>query len=85
MTLDDRTEISEQLSKKLGVSEDKVDLVDLLTASPILKFEATKNGKLIEGAREDFIRLKVRAFKEYADTARFRRIRERVLANYNAR
>ncbi len=70
---------SELLSKKLKINEDKIDLVDLSVASPILKFEVAKNGKLIEGDVFDFIRFKVRAFKEYQDTAKFRRIRERVL------
>ncbi len=83
LTLSDRTDISEYLSKKLNINEDKIDLIDLASASPILKFEIAKHGKLIEGDNFDFIRFKVRAFKEYQDTAKFRRMREQVmLKNY---
>lgn len=79
LSLSERTDISEFISKKLHINEDKIDLVDLYSASPILKFEVAKNGKLIEGNDFDFIRFKVRAFKEYQDTAKFRRMRESVM------
>ena len=79
LTLGDRTEISEYLANKLSINEDKIDLVDLRTASPILKFEVAKNGRLVDGEYVDFIRFKVRAFKEYVDTAKFRRMREKVM------
>lgn len=76
LSLTERTDISESISKKLNINEDKIDLVDLSSASPILKFEVAQKGKLIEGSEFDFIRFKVRAFKEYTDTAKFRRARE---------
>ena len=79
LTLEERTDIAALLSKKLNINEDKIDLVDLATASPILKFEVAKNGKLIEGDYAGFIRFKVRAFKEYVDTAKFRRLREKIM------
>jgi hypothetical protein len=53
--------------------------VDLSNVSPILKMEVAKVGKLIEGEIFDFIRFKVRAMKEYQDTAKFRRIRENLI------
>jgi len=84
-SLSNRASISEFLSKKLSINEDKIDLVDLATASPLLKFSVAQNGKLIDGDYIDFIRFKVRAFKEYVDTAKFRRLREEVmLKNYAA-
>ena len=79
LSLSVRTDIAESLSKKFGFNEDKIDLTDLSSASPILKFEVAKKGKLIDGSFFDFIRFKVRAFKEYQDTAKFRRMRENVL------
>lgn len=81
LTLSDRTDIAERLSKNLNINEDKIDLIDLSSALPLLKFEVAKNGKLIEGETFDFIRFKVRALKEYVDTAKFRRMRERVMLN----
>lgn|SRR3989344_5089084 len=78
LSLSERVAISEFLGKKLSINEDKIDLVDLSSASPLLKFEVARNGQHIDGDYEDFIRFKVRAFKEYVDTAKFRRMREKV-------
>lgn len=79
LSLSERTDLSGYLSKKLNINEDKIDLVDLYGASPILKFEAARSGKLIDGDAFDFIRFKVRAMKEYQDTVKFRRMREHVM------
>ena len=79
LSLGDRADISGYLSKKLNINEDKIDIVDLSAASPILKFEVAKNGKLVDGDYFGFIRFKVRAFKEYVDTAKFRRVREAMM------
>lgn len=83
LSLDDRVDIVGFLAEKFKINEDKIDLVNLVTASPLLKFEVAKKGKLIQGTLFDFIRFKVRTFKEYVDTAKFRRIREqRMMKNY---
>ncbi len=83
MSLSERTELAHHISKKLNINEDKIDLVDLYSASPILKFEVARNGKLIEGSAFDFIRYKVHSFKEYNDTAKLRRIRENLILQTN--
>lgn len=80
LSLSERTDLAEYISEKLNINEDRIDLVDLASASPLLKFEVARAGKLIEGETFDFIRFKVRAMKEYQNTAKFRRIRERVMA-----
>lgn len=79
LSLSDRVDIGEFIAKKLGINEDGIDLVDLSSASPLLKFEVARNGKLVDGNYADFIRFKVRAFKEYVDTAKFRRLREKIM------
>ena len=79
LSLAERTDIVENLSDKLNINEDKIDIVDLSTASPLLKFEVARNGKLIDGDYTDFIRFKVSAMKEYVDTAKFRRLREKIM------
>ncbi len=81
LSLSDRVDIGEFIAKKLDINEDKIDLVDLRSASPLLKFEVARDGKLIDGDYVSFIRFKVRAFKEYVDTAKFRRLREKVMSN----
>lgn len=79
LSLSERTDLSGYISTKQNINEDKIDLVDLYTASPLLKFAVAQNGKLIDGDYVDFVRFKVRAFKEYVDTAKFRRLREKVM------
>ncbi len=79
LSLSEHTDLSGYISTKLDINEDKIDLVDLYTTSPMLKFEVARMGKLIEGRTFDFIRFKVRAFKEYVDTAKFRRLREKIM------
>lgn len=79
LTLSERTDLAGYLSEKLNINEDKIDLVDLASASPLLKFQVAQNGNLMDGDYADFIRFKVRAFKEYVDTAKFRRWREKIM------
>ena len=82
LSISRRTKICGQLSKKYRINEDKIDLVDLTMASPLLKYEVAKTGRLVEGEQFDFIRFKVRAWKEYLDTAKFRRLREKSMKQY---
>lgn len=82
LTLSQRTNISGYLAKKFNLNEDKIDLVDLYTAPPLLLHEVATKGKLVEGSNFDFIRFKVRAWKVYQDTAKFRKIGEQMVRNY---
>ena len=82
LTLTTRMNLSGYLAKKLKINEDKIDLVDLHTASPLLAYEVAQKGKLVEGTDFDFIRFKVRAWKVYLDTAKFRRLREQSIKEY---
>ena len=82
LTLSKKTRLSEYLAKKLKINEDKIDLVDLNTASPLLCYEVAQKGKLVEGNDFDFIRFKVRAWKIYLDTAKFRRLDEQMIKKY---
>lgn len=79
LNLSENVELSQRIAKKLKVSEDLIDVVDLSTASPLLQFEVTKYGKLIEGSESDFVRFKILAWKRYQDTSKFRRMRENYL------
>lgn len=79
LTLAERTDLVEYIAEKLKINEDKIDLIDLASASPLLKFQVAQNGNLIDGDYADFIRFKVKAFKEYVDTAKFRRLREKMM------
>lgn len=46
----------------------KIDLVDLATANPLLRYEAIMNGKLLYGNELAFAEYKLFAFKDYIDS-----------------
>lgn len=81
LSLEEKSSLSNQLAEKLQIPEDKVDLVDLWSAPPLLQYQIATTGKLIEGNDFNFLRFKVLAWKRYQDTAKFRRAREKSLAN----
>ncbi|MEK7630223.1 MAG: nucleotidyltransferase domain-containing protein [Patescibacteria group bacterium] len=80
LSFEERGLIAEEFAEKFKVAEDKVDVVDLWTASPLLQQEVATHGKLLEGDEYAFLRFRVLAWKRYQDTAKFRRARERALA-----
>jgi len=82
LTLAERSDITAQYAHKLHVNEDLVYVVDLITASPLLKYEVAQHGKLIEGDAYDFVRFKVHAWKQYLDTAKLCRARAQSLKRY---
>jgi len=79
LSLQEKFELKEELSAKLKELEDKIDLIDLWSAPPLLQYQVAQNGKLLKGSETDFIRFRVLAWKRYLDTAKFRRLREKVL------
>lgn len=66
-----------------GANEDKIDLIDANEASPLLAFEAARTGRAIYGSRRTFVDFVLRAWKQYQNTAKFRRFRERALAQHH--
>ncbi len=82
LDLSEKVKLGADLAQKLGVSEDRVDIVDLSIASPLLQHEVAKYGKLLGGSIHDFFRFRVLAWKRYQDTAKFRRRREQALKEY---
>ncbi len=82
LDLPEKTELAQKIAGRFSVSEDKVDVVDLWAASPLLQYQIAETGQLLEGDGFDFIRFRVLAWKRYQDTAKFRRIREESLSRY---
>ena len=81
LSLAEQSALVAELALRFGLPEDKIDLVDLRTASPLLLHEVAEGGELLLGAPDDFTRFRVRAWKIHQDTARLRRARERHLSD----
>lgn len=76
-------QISDELSNIFHT--DKIDIVNIALASPLLLFQISENCQLLAGTEEDLIRFRVLAWKKYQDTAKLRRMREKALANQYAK
>lgn len=79
LNLEDKIKLTEEISKRFGFNEDKMDLVDLWSAPPLLQYEIAEHGKLIQGSLFDFNRFRILAWKRYLDTGKLRRMREQSL------
>jgi hypothetical protein len=55
---------------------DRIDLVNLEKASPLLMFETATHGRVIYEENDNFLRFKLKASARYADTAHLRRMRQ---------
>lgn len=82
LTLEEKNEFREEIAKKLSVSDENVDLIDLYDAPPLLAHQVGETGTLLEGTQFEFNRFRIRAWKQYLDTAKFRRAREQSLKEY---
>lgn len=80
LTLAEKGKIGEWAAPRINVSENKLDISDLWTASPLLQYRAAETGRLLWGERDNYLRFRVLAWKRYLDTAKFRRMREKSLA-----
>ena len=79
LTLEERQKQISSLAKELKANEEKIDLIDLQEATPLLQHQVAEEGKLLHGQRDDFVRFRVLAWKRYLDTAKFRRARAAAL------
>ncbi len=85
LTLHDHTTIEPEIATLLKANEDRLDVIDLWNAPPLLQREIAESGKLIYGDPFAFIRFRIRAWKRYLDTAKFRRLGEQQLKSYAER
>lgn len=82
LSLGELSMLSEEAAQILDANEDKIDIVDLWSASPLLQQFVAKEGKLLRGDPFFFTRFKVLAWKRYLDTAKLRRLRSEALQRY---
>lgn len=80
LSFGERSALIDDIAATYNIPEEKIDLIDLRTAPPLLERQIAEHGKLIKGNPADFVRFRVLAWKRYQDTAKFRRAREEKLA-----
>ena len=71
-------EVPEKLGNIFQINSDIIDIVELNRCSPLLSFHVARDGKLIyEKNSGDFVKFQMKAWKIYADTAKFRKSRRK--------
>ena len=65
LTNDDRSRLARSFAAQLGVPAETVDIADLRSDSPLLRYRAAMQGRLIEGDAQEFRKFQIRAWKEY--------------------
>jgi len=85
LSVDDKIALSAKAARALGFSEDKIDIVELRNASPLLQHQVGEEGRILFGDPQKFARFRVLAWKRYLDTAKFRRAREQSLQRQYAK
>ena len=82
LSLEEKNKLSEEIAKEFNFSEDKIDLVDLNEASPLLQMEAAKSGKLLKGTEEDFVQYRILAWKRYQDYKEYQKKTRKLERNF---
>ncbi len=72
----DENDIIQFVASQVKQPEEKIDLIDLTRASPLLQQNVATEGRLLWGDPATFVRFRVLAWKRYLDTAKLRRARE---------
>jgi hypothetical protein len=58
---------------------DRIDLVNVGKASPLLMYELAIHGRILYEENDSFLRFKLKASARYADTGHLRRLRQSYL------
>ena len=77
----ERSHLRQTYAAKFNVPEEKVDIADLRTDSPLLRYRVAMSGTLLEGTREAFRRFQIGAWKDYLNNMKMSNLRSRFLRN----
>jgi predicted nucleotidyltransferase len=77
LTTDEELELLRDFA--LFFRRDRIDLVDLGKASPLLMFEIARNGRPLYEEEDGFLRFKLKASARYAETRHLRQLRRAYL------
>jgi predicted nucleotidyltransferase len=64
---------------KFNVPDEQVDIADLRTGSPLLRYRVAMNGTLLEGSRAAWRQFQIAAWKDYLNNRKMFDLRSRFL------
>ena len=79
LTSEERSALRRALAAQLNVADDTVDIADLRSGSPLLRYRAAMHGRLIEGDPREFQRFQISAWKDYLNNEELFDLRARFL------
>ena|SRR3989344_8604 len=79
LSVEEKGKMVQEIAREFDMPEDRIDLVDIWSAPPLLQHHIAMTGKLLKGNKDDFLGFRVLAWKRYLDTAKLRRAREKKL------
>jgi predicted nucleotidyltransferase len=71
LTTEERADLRRTFALKLGVQDDAMDISDLRSDAPLLRYRVAMHGRLIEGDPQDFRAFQIRAWKDYLNNEKF--------------
>jgi predicted nucleotidyltransferase len=80
LSADERDRARRTFAARFGVPEERVDVSDLNSDSPLLRYRVAMHGRLIEGSAHDFRKFQIRAWKDYLNNEKMFDLRGRFLA-----
>ncbi|HTR35803.1 MAG TPA: nucleotidyltransferase domain-containing protein [Bryobacteraceae bacterium] len=79
LNADDRSRLRRKFAAKFDAPDDQIDIADLRTDSPLLRYRVAMSGTLLEGSRASFRRFQIEAWKDYLNNAKMFNLRSRFL------
>lgn len=73
--------LSAEISNAIKAGPKILDLVDLKTANPLLRYEIIRTGKLLFGDPKDYAEFKIFALKDYIDSQSLRKLERQLVIN----
>lgn len=80
LSWNERLALKRTFGRRLNVPADEIDISDLRSDSPLLRYRVAMHGKLIEGDPRDFRKFQIRAWKDYLNNEKMFDLRTKFLA-----
>ena len=81
LSTDERSRLRRKFAAKLNAPEEKIDIADLGTDSPLLRYRAAIGGLLLEGDPQAFRRFQLRAWKDCLNNSKIFELQSKSLKN----
>jgi predicted nucleotidyltransferase len=79
LDIKDMAELKRQFAGELNVPAEKIDIADLNSDSPLLRYQVAQKGRLIQGSGGDFRNFQILAWKDYLNNEKIFNLRSQFL------